>query len=113
MSWEDQSKDSWYVGTSTKHYGTFNIWIKEMKAIQNCDALFFQHRCQMQTTVSKQQPTVSKADVVATAVMNLIKTLKGNLAAVNNESELEALNQLVNIFFKESKRMSTTELNKC
>jgi hypothetical protein len=64
-SWEENSKDGYYVGTSLKHHQTYDVWIKATRAIQNTDTVFFQHN-----HITK--PTVSKADIVADAAKKLI-----------------------------------------
>lgn len=70
-SWEEQSKDGFYIGTSPNHYRTYDVWIPQTRATQNCDTVFFQHRY-------ITRPTVTKADVVTDAAHKLIKTVKGN-----------------------------------
>ena len=60
ISWEEQSKDGWYVGTSNKHYKTYDVWVKETRAVQNSDTVFFPHKY-------ITQPTITKADIVTNA----------------------------------------------
>jgi hypothetical protein len=60
ISWEEQSKDGWYVGTSNKHYRTYDVWVKETRAVQNSDTVFFCHKY-------ITQPTITKADIVTNA----------------------------------------------
>eukprot|EP00956_Cyclotella_meneghiniana_P004952 scaffold6096_cov39-Cyclotella_meneghiniana.AAC.8 len=98
-SWEEHSKDGWYLGTSSEHYCTYNIWIKQTRAVQNTDTCFFQHHY-----ITK--PKLTKADVVQNAATNLIEALKGSLAEVHNETEIEALQRLATIFEDATKRES-------
>lgn len=98
-SWEEHSKDGWYVGTSNEHYRTYNVWIKQTRAVQNTDTCFFQHHY-----ITK--PTITKSDIVHNAATNLIDALKGNLAAAHDETELEALERLAKIFEEATKRSS-------
>jgi hypothetical protein len=102
-SWEENSKDGYYVGTSMHHHRTYNVWIKTTRAIQNTDTVYFQH-----TYITK--PTVTKADIVADAATKLIKAIKGNYAAVHNETELDALDRLAQIFLDATKKLSGTEI---
>ena len=104
-SWEENSKDGYYVGTSLKHHRTYNVWIKATRAIQNTDTVFFQH-----SHITK--PSVTKADVVADAATKLIEAIKGNYATVHNETEMEALNRLSQVFVDATKKMSGIEIEK-
>ena len=102
-SWEENSKDGYYVGTSMHHHRTYNVWIKTTRAIQNTDTVYFQH-----TYITK--PTVTKADIVADAATKLIKAIKGNYAAVHNETELDALDRLAQIFLDATKNSAVQRL---
>ena len=103
-SWEENSKDGYYVGTSFKHHRTYNVWIKSTRAIQNTDTAFFQHSY-------ITNPKVTKADVVTNAANKLIEAIKGNFAAAHNESEMEALERLSKVFTDATKKMSGIELD--
>ena len=98
-SWEEHSKDGWYIGTSLDHYRSYDVWIKETRAVQNSDTVFFKHHY-----ITK--PTITKADIVANAANNLIDAIKGNFASTFNESQVEALDRLANIFDTVSKEAS-------
>ena len=102
-SWEENSKDGWYIGTSNKHYRTYDVWIKQTKAKQNTDTVFFQ-----QKYITK--PTVTKADVVTEAATKLIAAVKGNFAEVYNDTEMEALQRLAKVFDDATRKMSNAEL---
>ena len=102
--WEENSKDGYYVGTSLKHHQTYDVWIKATRAIQNTDTVFFQHN-----HITK--PAVTKADIVAEAATKLIEAIKGNYAAVHNETEMEALDRLANVFVDATKKMSGIAMN--
>jgi hypothetical protein len=91
------------VGTSKEHYRTYNIWIKETRAIQNCDTVFFKHK-------HLTNPTVTKADIVTNAANKLIDSIKGNFASVHNDNEIEALDRLSKIFVDATKRISGATL---
>ena len=103
-SWEEHSKDGYYIGTSLKHHRTYNIWIKATRASQNTDTAFFQH-----SYITK--PKVTKADIVASAATKLIEVIKGNYAAVHNDTEMEALERLSKVFVDATKRLSGVEMD--
>jgi hypothetical protein len=86
-SWEEQSKDGLYVGTSQKHYRTYDIWIKSTRAVQNYDTAFFKHK-------HLTQPPLTKADMVAHADQNLTDALKGIFAKAHDKTKLDALDRL-------------------
>jgi hypothetical protein len=85
------------------HYQTYNVWIKTTRATQNTDTVYFQH-----AYITKL--TVKKADIVEEAATKLIKAIKGNYAAVHNETELDALNQLSQAFLNAIKKLSGIEI---
>lgn len=102
-SWEEHSKDAWHIGTSMEHHRTYQEYIKDTRAVQNCDTVFFRHHY-----ITK--PTVTKADVVANAANKLIDALQGNLASAHDETDLQALERLADIFLKASKQVSNDDL---
>ena len=102
-SWEEHSKDGWYLGTSDKHYRSYDVYIKETKSKQNTDTVFFQH-----SYITK--PKVTKADVVSEAATKLIDALKGNFAAAYDETQMEALERLAKVFSDATKKMSGIDL---
>ena len=102
-SWEEHSKDAWHIGTSMEHYRTYQEYIKATRSVQNCDTVFFKHHY-----ITK--PTVTKADVVTNAANNLIDAIKGNLSSAQDESEMEALDRLAQIFLEASKKVSCGEM---
>jgi hypothetical protein len=79
------------------------VWIKATRAIQNTDTVYFQH-----AYITK--PTVTKADIVAEAATKLIEAIKENYAAVHNETELDALNRLSQVFLDATKKLSGIEI---
>eukprot|EP00804_Cyclotella_cryptica_P020407 CCRYP_012629-RA/>CCRYP_012629-RA protein AED:0.27 eAED:0.27 QI:0/0/0/1/0/0/4/0/557 len=102
-SWEENSKDGYYIGTSMHHHRTYNTWIKATRAIQNTNTVYFQH-------ANITTPTVMKEDIVADAATRLIEAIKGNYASVHNETEVEALNRLSQVFLDANKKLSGIEL---
>jgi hypothetical protein len=104
-SWEENSKDGYYIGTSMQHHRTYNVWIKLTKAIQNTNTVYFQH-----AYITK--PTITKADIVAEAATKLIEAIKGNYASVHNETDVDALNRLSQVFLDATKKLSGIELDK-
>ena len=98
-SWEENSKDGWYIGTSMKHFRSYDVWIKETRAVQNTDTVFFKHHY-----ITK--PKVTKADVVANAANNLIDAIKGNFASTFDETQLQAMERLAKIFEQVTKNAS-------
>jgi hypothetical protein len=102
-SWEENSKDGYYIGTSMQHHRTYNVWIKATRAIQNTDTVYFQHAYIM-------KPTVTKADIVAEAATKLIEVIKGNYAAIHNETELDALKRLSQVFIDATKKLNAREI---
>jgi Rad3-related DNA helicase len=97
--WEEHSKDAWHHRRSTKHYRTYQEYIKATRAVQNCDTVFFKHHY-----ITK--PKVTKADVVTNAANNLIDAIKGNLSSTQDHSDMEALDRLAQIFLEASKKVS-------
>jgi hypothetical protein len=53
-----------------------------------------------------------KADIVADAATKLIDAIKGNYASIHNETEVEALNRLSQVFLDATKKLSGIELDK-
>ncbi|KAL7477589.1 hypothetical protein ACHAW6_003389 [Cyclotella cf. meneghiniana] len=53
---------------------------------------------------------ITKADIVADVATKLIKTIKGNYAAAHNNTEIEALNRLSQVFFDATKKLSGVEI---
>ena len=88
---------------SMNHHRTYNIWIKATRAVQNTNTVYFQH-----AYITK--PKVTKADIVADEATKLIKTIKGNYAAAHNDTEIEALNQLSQVFIDATKKLSGVEI---
>jgi hypothetical protein len=81
-----------------EHHQTYQEYIKDIRAVQNCDTVFFRHHY-----ITK--PTVTKADIVANAANKLIDALQGNLASAHDETDLQALERLADIFLKASKQV--------
>ena len=104
-SWEENSKDGYYIGTSMHHHRTYNIWIKATRAIQNTDTVYLQH-----AYITK--PTITKADIVADAATKLIDAIKGNCASIHNETDIDALNRLSQVFLDATKKISGIKLDK-
>jgi hypothetical protein len=71
-SFGEHSIDSWYIGTSTEHYRSHRVFVKETGAERVTDTLVFMHR-------HITNPIVSKADKITVAAKELTDAIKNNL----------------------------------
>ena len=75
QSWEEKSKDGYYVGTSMKHHQTYDVWIKATRSVDNTNTAYFKH-----AYITK--PKVTKTDIVVDVATKLIRAIKWNYEVV-------------------------------
>ena len=101
-SWGPNSIDSWYIGTSDKHYRCYDVFAKHTKAVRTTDTIKFMHKW-------ITSPSVQAADVVVAAAERLTDALQNNIPDCLGESSLEELERLANIFHQAALKLSDEE----
>ena len=101
-SWGPNSIDSWYIGTSDKHYRCYDVFAKHTKAVRTTDTIKFMHKW-------ITSPTVQAADIVVAAAERLTDALQNNIPDCLGESSLEELERLADIFHQATLKLSNEE----
>jgi hypothetical protein len=71
--------DSWYVGTSTKHYRCQRVFIKDTKVEWASNNILFKDK-------EITQPSVTVVNAIVNAATNLAEALKENIHKFGNVS---------------------------
>jgi hypothetical protein len=69
-TWAMKSIDGWYLQSSLEHYRCHVIYVKQTKSERISDTVFFK-------TKNLTQPTLTPADVISKALIDLTQALKG------------------------------------
>ena len=88
-SWAANAIDGWYLQTSPEHYQCHVIHVKQTKSERVSDTVFFK-------TKYITQPTMTQADVISKALIDLTQALKGKSNQKGLE-QIEALKKLDDI----------------
>eukprot|EP00984_Skeletonema_dohrnii_P010071 scaffold3903_cov156-Skeletonema_dohrnii-CCMP3373.AAC.2 len=88
-SWGQHAKKGWSLGTSSEHYRSHIIFVKETNSERIGETVFFKHHY-----ITK--PKVTHADLVITAAQKLAKTIqrKANWTGDKNLRGLQALSEM-------------------
>ncbi|KAL7482842.1 hypothetical protein ACHAW6_008506 [Cyclotella cf. meneghiniana] len=86
-----------------KHHQSYDVWIQATRSVDSTDTIYFQH-----AYITK--PKVTKTDIVADVATKLIEAIKGNYAAMQNKTDIEALNQLSQVFVDATKILCSIEI---
>jgi hypothetical protein len=87
--WATSAIDGWYLQTSPEHYQCHVIHVKQTKSERVSDTVFFK-------TKYITQPTMTQADVISKALIDLTQALKGKSNQKGLE-QIEALKKLDDI----------------
>jgi len=85
-TWAMKTMDGWYLQSSLEHYRCHVIYVKQTKSERISDSVFFK-------TKYLTQPTLSPADVISKALIDLTQALKGK-SNQKGIHQIEALKQL-------------------
>jgi hypothetical protein len=85
-TWAMKAIDGWYLQSLAEHYRCHVIYVKQTKSKRISDTVFFK-------TKYLTQPTLSLADVISKALIDLTQALKGN-SNQKGIDQIEALKRL-------------------
>jgi hypothetical protein len=90
-TWAMKTIDGWYLQSSLEHYRCHVIYVKQTKSERISDTVFFK-------TKYLTQPTLTPADVISKALIDLTQALKGNCnqKGIDQIEALKRLNAILN-----------------
>jgi hypothetical protein len=90
-TWAMKTIDGWYLQSSLEHYRCHVIYVKQTKSERISDTVFFK-------TKYLTQPTLTPADVISKALIDLTQALKGNCnqKGIDQIEALKRLNTILN-----------------
>jgi hypothetical protein len=104
-TWDVNSIDGYYIGTSFEHYQNYTIWCIDTQAERNSDTVWFKHKY-------LTNPKLTAADVIVNAANDLNEAIRTNPPSKLPSKSKNDLAKLAEIFTQAAIKYSNKEASK-
>jgi hypothetical protein len=104
-TWDVNSIDGYYIGTSFEHYRNYTIWCIDTQAERNSDTVWFKHKY-------LTNPKLTAADVIVNAANDLNEAIRTNPPSKLPSKSKNDLTKLAEIFTQAAIKYSNKEASK-